>query len=57
MSIIIEVEASRTETVTQDDLDSIRCPECNGLKFWLSEEGVGYCADCDCGFIADPERE
>lgn len=53
MSLIIEVNASRLEVVSPDALDSIRCPECQGLKFWLSEEGSGYCADCDTEFIAE----
>ena len=53
MSITIEVNASCTETVPAEDLDSIRCPNCGSLKFWLSEEGSGFCADCDTEFVAE----
>lgn len=50
MALTIIVEPTNTETVTKEELDSIRCPQCHGLKFWLSEEGAGYCADCDTEF-------
>ncbi len=53
MEMTIVVDPSRTESVTAEELDSIRCPQCQSLKFWLSEEGSGYCADCDCEFIAE----
>lgn len=53
MTITITVNPTSTESVTAEDLDSIRCPECQGLKFWLSEEGPGFCADCDTEFIAE----
>jgi len=53
MELTIIVDPSRTESVEPGELDSIRCPECGSLKFWLSEEGNGFCADCDCEFVAN----
>lgn len=52
MNITITVDPSRTEEVAAEELDSTRCPECGSLKYWLSEEGSGFCADCDIEFIA-----
>lgn len=53
MELTIKVRPSNTETVPAEELDSIRCPQCQGLKFWLSEDGTGFCADCDTEFTPE----
>jgi DNA-directed RNA polymerase subunit RPC12/RpoP len=53
MEITIKVQCSIVESVKLEDLDTIRCPECGSVKFWLSEYEEGYCADCDKIFIAE----
>lgn len=51
MEIVIRVNPPRTESKSWEEIDSFRCPKCQSLRYWISEEGVGYCAQCDCAFI------
>jgi len=57
MYITIEVEPTTEKQLNPSDLDTIRCPDCQSLNFFLTEEGDGYCFKCGTLFSGDDEVE
>lgn len=57
MYITIEVMPTSEESLNPGDLDTIRCPDCQSLNFFHTEEGDAYCFECGTLFSGDNEVE